>query len=412
MTAALRTFVMSCAGQFIFLLAGLPALLRTGQVDLLGWVWPALILVMVAAVIRMRRSTFHAVWIGAGSLGTVILFSSLAMGRLPGHVEIAWLSLIVILAVGAGLSLPRRRRMGLLLIGMAGLACWLSAEPPIKPTKERPVLAVISALPLFWRDGDGGIQSQSDAPIIKILRQRFDVRPIDSPLSPGMQGAKAVLLAQPRGLSDAELSSLDDWVRRGGNMVLLADPLLRWPSSLPLGDRRRAPAVTMLAPLLARWGVALLPPSSTGEERQMLADGRLLTTMAASSFAVRDPSNCRVGQNALIAHCNLGRGQAVLVADADLIDDRLWLVDEAAPLNMREWSADTPGFLVEQLGGGPVDSRSWLKSVATLTLALRWSIIAGIIWAIMGSVVSLGCLRGFVDRSFGRRQAFAQLDRE
>jgi hypothetical protein len=144
----------------------------------------------------------------------------------------------------------------------------------------------------------------------------------------------------------------------------------------------------------------------------MLADGRLLTTMAASSFAVRDPSNCRVGQNALIAHCNLGRGQAVLVADADLIDDRLWLVDEAAPLNMREWSADTPGFLVEQLGGGPVDSRSWLKSVATLTLALRWSIIAGIIWAIMGSVVSLGCLRGFVDRSFGRRQAFAQLDRE
>jgi hypothetical protein len=95
---------MSCAGQFIFLLAGLPALLRTGQVDLLGWVWPALILVMVAAVIRMRRSTFHAVWIGAGSLGTVILFSSLAMGRLPGHVEIAWLSLIVILAVGAGLS--------------------------------------------------------------------------------------------------------------------------------------------------------------------------------------------------------------------------------------------------------------------------------------------------------------------
>lgn len=412
MTAALRTFVMLCAGQFVFLLAGLPAVLRTGQVDLRAWAWPALILVIAAAVLGARRSTFHAVWIGAGSLGVVILFASLATGRLPGHTAIAWLCLDVVLAIGAGLFLPVRWRTGLLLVGMTGLACWLSAESPIKPTKERPVLAVISALPLFWQDGEDGIQSHADAPIIQILRQRFEVRPIDSLLLPGMQGAKAVLLAQPRSLSDAELSSLDHWVRRGGDMVLLADPLLRWPSPLPLGDRRRAPAVTMLAPLLARWGVALLPPSSTGEKRQVLANGSLLTTMTASSFAVRDPSKCWVEQDALIARCMLGRGHAVLVADADLIDDRLWLVDEAEPLNMRGWSADTPGFIVEQLGGEPMDSRSWLKSVTSLTLALRWSIVAGIMWAIMGSVAGPGRFRRFLRGSSGKPDYFVRLDRE
>jgi hypothetical protein len=388
MKVALRTFAILCAGPLIILFGGLPALLRTGQVDLRAWAWPALILILLAPALRTRRSVLHAVWAGLGSAGIVQLFAWLATGHAPDLVALVWLSLTLLLAVGAGTFITRRLSLGIGLAGLAVFSCWLASDPPVKLAKERPVLAVISALPLFWREGEGGVQARQDAPIIGILRQRFDVRPADSPLSPTVEDARALLLAQPRNMSPDELSALDDWVRRGGTMLLLADPLLRWSPSLPLGDRRRAPAVTMLTPLLAHWGVELLPPASVGEKRQMLADGRLLTTMAASSFALRDGSNCRAERDALVAHCATGRGQAVLVADADLIDDRLWLTDEVTPLSPRAWSADTPAFVVQQLGGGTIAAgRHWLTSPTDFISALRWAIIAGILWAIMGTML-------------------------
>ncbi|ANI78574.1 hypothetical protein EP837_02170 [Sphingobium sp. EP60837] len=387
MIVALRTFAMLCAGPLIILLGGLPALLRTGQVDLRAWVWPALVLIIIAAALRARRSVLHAIWAGLGSVGTVLLFAWLATGRLFDLWPLAWLGLTVLLALGSGIFIIGQRWLGLGLAGLAVLSCGLAADPSLEWARERPALAVISALPLFWREGEGGVQAREDAPIIRILRQRFDVRPVDSPLSPKMQRVDALLLAQPRAMSADELLALDGWVRGGGTMLLFADPLLRWPSSLPLGDRRRAPPVSMLAPVLGHWGVELRSPSYTGEKRQMLADGRLLTTMAASSFALRRNSNCRTEHEALVARCMIGRGQAVLVADADLIDDRLWLADEAMPLKRGAWTADTAGFVVKQLGDGSIEPRVWVTSLVGLTTALRWALMAGISWAIMGSVL-------------------------
>ena len=50
-----------------------------------------------------------------------------------------------------------------------------------------------------------------------------------------------LLAAQPQALTAERLVALDDWVRAGGRLVLLADPSLRWESSRPLGDRFRPP---------------------------------------------------------------------------------------------------------------------------------------------------------------------------
>lgn len=390
MMAALRIFAMLCAGQLVVLLGGLPDLLRTGQADLRAWIWPTLLLTPAAAILRARRGCLHAFWVGFGSLGTIIFFIWLATGRLVDPATVVRLSFIALLAIGAGLFLISHRWWSLGLGGLAILSCWLAANPVAERAKERPALAVMSALPLFWREGVDGVQAREDAPITKILRQRFDLRPVDSPLSGNMRAAKTLLLAQPRGFSPAELSALDSWVRAGGNMLLLADPLLRWPSPLPLGDRRRAPSVNMLAPLLSHWGVELQPPSSAGEKRMLLDDGRLLVTMASSSLAVRRGSSCRTESQALIARCRIGRGQVVLVADADIMDDRLWLADESAPLSLRAWSADTPGFIIQELGGGHVERRIWIKSLPQLIVALRWAMAAGIFWAIMGTALHAG----------------------
>lgn len=387
MKAALRTFSMLCLGPVLVLLGGLPPLLQTGQVDLRSWTWPALVLVPVALLLSLKRGWLHAIWVGVGSLGTVLIFVALAAVSFPAITDAGWFALVVALAIMTGICLPRRKRAGMILCAAAILSCWLAREKPLPSSPSpRPKLAVISALPLFWREGEAGVGARSDAPIITILRQRFDVQPLDSPLGRGMAEASALLVAQPRAFSPAELVALDNWVRRGGRLLLLADLLLRWPLSLPLGDRRRPPSVSMAAPLLDHWGVQLLPPTAVGEERRILEDGRLLTTMGGSGFALGPETSCRVEEKGLIARCRIGEGRVVLVADADLIDDRLWMAVSGGPLNARQWSADTAGFVIEALGGGTIARRNWLLSIADLMFALRCAVLAGIGWAMLGSI--------------------------
>ena len=387
MKAMLRTFVMLCLAPLLFLLGGLPALLHTGQVDPGAWAWPALALIPIAFALSIWRGSLHAVWAGVGSFGVMLLFLLLASGRWPAPPALVFPGIILLLAIVSGLLLARRLGPGLLLGAVAILSCWLSAERPVARTPgPRPVVTVISALPLFWREGVDGTEARADAPIIAVLRQRFDIRPIDSPLSPLMREASLLFLAQPRALSPGELIALDAWVRRGGHMLILADPLLRWPSPLPLGDRRRAPAVNMLDPLFRRWGVELLQPTGAGEDRRMLSDQRLLTTMAASTFHAHHGSACQIEENGLFARCTLERGKALLVADADLIDDRLWLADADASLDMRQWTADTPSLIIQELGGGRLAARSWLRSMEQLIVALRYAMVAGIVWALLGSL--------------------------
>ena len=385
MKAALRTIAMLSLAPVLVLLGGLPPLLQTGQIDLRSWTWPALILVPIALMLGLRRGWPHAVWAGIGSFGSILIFIALAGASLPEMKDVGWLGLVILLAVTAGICLSRQLWAGLLFCAAALLSCWLAGDPPVAPSPEpRPTLAVISALPLFWREGEAELNARADAPIVTTLRERFDLRPVDSPLSPAVRKASALLLAQPRAFAPAEVVALDGWVRDGGHLLLLADPLLRWPSSLPLGDRRRPPIVSMAGALLDHWGVELLPPDIVGEQRHMLGDGRLITTLGSSRFARRPNAPCRVEQHGLVARCQLGKGDAVLVADADLIDDRLWLADAARPLDAGQWTADTPGFVIEALGGGTVAARNWLRSMDALVLALRWALIGGIFWAMLG----------------------------
>src|SRR3546814_16494020 len=82
-----------------------------------------------------------------------------------------------------------------------------------------------------------------------------------------------LLLAQPRAFSLDEQVALDAWIGKGGKALILADPQLRWPMDWPLGDRRRPPAVTLLAALIEYWGVRMTPTSS-GDECHCMGDGR------------------------------------------------------------------------------------------------------------------------------------------
>jgi hypothetical protein len=122
-------------------------------------------------------------------------------------------------------------------------------------------------------------------------------------------------MAQPQAQTAENLVALDKWVRGGGRLLLLADPLLEWPSSQSLGDLTRPPAVFMDTGLLLHWGLSLDGPDKPGAERRRLGG---YTIMTSSPGSLR--GHCRVSPDGFVAHCRIGQGTATIVADADFLD--------------------------------------------------------------------------------------------
>jgi hypothetical protein len=388
----LRTFLLLWLPGAVLVVAGLPALLFAGQLNVADWCWPALGIFLVAGWLAGGRD--RAALVGGGALAAPLL-CWLAAGRLPDLLATLLLAGCVGLALAAGLQQRGRKWGRAALCLAAALSLPILSQPAVLAPSPgpRPKLGVLSALPLFWQEGAVGPQARADAPIIGLLKLRYDLLAEDGVRDPILSQVDRLLIAQPRAFAPEELVAIDAWVRRGGRALVLADPLLRWPSSLPMGDRRRAPAVSLLGPLIAHWGLEYAPdfPSESresrglDEQRLFMDDGRLMTVFAASPFRPTG-RDCAVFAGGMAARCTVGRGSAVLIADADLIDDRLWLADPARPADPRAWSADTPalvaGWLGEDLGAGV---RRWVVDAAHLHRGLRWALLYGLAWAGVGT---------------------------
>ena len=203
-----------------------------------------------------------------------------------------------------------------LLVGLALLcaACSSPAPPP------KPPLFILTALPLFWGEGDVAdiLQARTGAaPSLVALAENWSVHPLDIANPQALRRVKTLLLAQPPRLSPAELVALDDWVQQGGRLVILADPDLRWPQRWPVGDPRRAPRSTLLSPLYRHWGLDLQPDASGSAPRPAQLGGRRIDLPGSGQWVLQ-AKTCRLADPAL-AICPLGQGVAVLVADADFL---------------------------------------------------------------------------------------------
>ena len=126
-------------------------------------------------------------------------------------------------------------------------------------------LGLYTSLPIAWNESaDIGSLLASDGPIhwaLPVLKSHGEFVPLDTLAAsdgtlPLPQDATLVL-AQPRPLSPQENVALDDWVRKGGHVLLLADPMLTAESAFAPGDPRRPQDIAMLSPILARWGLEL-----------------------------------------------------------------------------------------------------------------------------------------------------------
>lgn len=203
----------------------------------------------------------------------------------------------------------------LIAAAAVALAVGRRENPAMAPrlAANRPALLLLTSLPLMF--GEQFSLEGGGSPALKALQQRYRVVPISVTDEHALAEGPLLLMAHPPAQTAENLVALDAWVRRGGSVLLLADPMLEWPSSRPLGDPLRPPATFMDTGLLAHWGLRLEAPTERGPAARHLAGHEVLTASPG-----RLSGGCEIAADGLVAHCRIGKGKATVVADADLLD--------------------------------------------------------------------------------------------
>lgn len=218
--------------------------------------------------------------------------------------------------------MTRARGRALLIFGAAVVAAIalaalaMRARPArlaARPPGERPPLLLLTGLPLMF--GDSLSVEQSGSPALEALRTRYRIVPISVADPAELAKGRLLLMAQPRAQPAEDLVALDQWVRGGGRVLLLADPMLEWPSERPLGDPLRPPAMFMDTGLLGHWGLRLDAPEARGARIEKLGGFDIGTVSPGQLYG-----SCEISPDRLVAHCRVGKGRATVVADADLLD--------------------------------------------------------------------------------------------
>jgi hypothetical protein len=216
-----------------------------------------------------------------------------------------------------------RRALLLGFVAVVAVALALAVERRGSPSSligaKHPPLLLLTSLPLLFNE-DFSLTSAS-SPALKALQLRYRVVPISVSDAAELSKGRLLLMAQPPAQAPQNLVALDSWVRGGGRLLLLADPMLEWPSKLPLGNPTRPPPMFVDTGLLAHWGLRLDAPDERGAAKRRLGGYQVLTVSPGALYG-----SCHISSDRLLARCRVGRGEASVVADADLLD-----VDQLGP---------------------------------------------------------------------------------
>lgn len=221
----------------------------------------------------------------------------------------------------------RNARRALATLLGAGLAA-CSGAPGAEPGP-KPAIGLFTTLPIYWNEAAGVeemLAAQGEPPWTRAAIERHFVPvPLDTLTNgAGIEKLGVLLMAQPRALSAEENVALDEWVRAGGRVLLFADPMLTGHSRFAFGDRRRPQDVVLISPILSRWGLELEYVEDQPEgERIVAAGGVDLPVNLPGRFRLAEgfDSDCRIDASGLLARCAIGAGQAVVLADAALLED-------------------------------------------------------------------------------------------
>ncbi|MEL7188595.1 MAG: hypothetical protein AAGK17_03505 [Pseudomonadota bacterium] len=221
--------------------------------------------------------------------------------------------------------------------GSLGELSCATGEPP-------PPLGLVSSLPLYWPlDADISDLASGAAQLPwqrQVLSACFTLLALNTlspePTAPGgpppvgaLDGLDQLLIVQPRVLTPLDNVALDDWVRQGGEALILLDPLLTGHYDLPLGDPRRPVDTSLVAipPVVTRWGlqVEFDEPESleAGTIKTAFGDAEL-TVEVGSRWKIVDPNaaSCDSFADGFGVQCKIGEGRVTLFGDAALFEHR------------------------------------------------------------------------------------------
>ena len=209
----------------------------------------------------------------------------------------------------------------LILILAAGPLLYFrhGSSPPVpaaRPAAARPPLMLLTTLPLMFPEGFTLKAPPSVA--LEALQSRYRIVPISVADAAELDHRRLLLMAQPQAQPAGALVDLDNWVRGGGRVLLLADPALEWPSDRPLGSLLRPPFAFADTGLLAHWGLRLQAPDRL-RKAEVKFDGLELSTRSPGSLTVTG-HECSVESGGFIARCRIGAGKATVIADADFLN--------------------------------------------------------------------------------------------
>ena len=112
---------------------------------------------------------------------------------------------------------------------------------------------MISGMPL---DDDSIGTPGRPSPVLRQLRQEFNVKPLPPVLDAIPASTDVLMLVQPRNLPDRTLFAIEQFVLRGGGAIVFVDP---YSELEPRGSPPMATPDSGLARLFEAWGIRLLP---------------------------------------------------------------------------------------------------------------------------------------------------------
>lgn len=211
-----------------------------------------------------------------------------------------------------------RGRENAALLALAFITFAISACTRTPSAEAKPQLLFLSGLPLLF--GEEFSIGYEPPPLIQNLNRAYKVTAIATTAPEELKKGRTLVMIQPRAQAAENLVALDQWVRDGGRLLLFADPRLEWESAIPLGDVTRPPPSFADTGLLAHWGLRLDAPDRPGKVAVEGADGA--ETYFSPGTLVKTGGDCRLLSEGVIAECTIGKGFAIVVADADLLDNR------------------------------------------------------------------------------------------
>lgn len=229
---------------------------------------------------------------------------------------------------------PEWRLALAMALAVAASACQATqdGEQAAPSETDRPPLGLMTSLPIYWGETaqisdllDGSVQRHW---VRDLLEENYALVPLDvlgttnGQPREDLAALDHLIVAQPRALTAADNVALDRWVRKGGRLLLVLDPMMTEHSPYHIGDKRRFNDVALIPPLLDRWGLSFgydkdAPP------RQVPFGSTAIPAEEYGTLSLTTPSaeeSCAVEAAGLVARCRIGAGQALIVADAAFLN--------------------------------------------------------------------------------------------